>query len=293
MSTLEFAVIPERPSPFRLGIGPDQVFAHAGWKAARDALLAAVRSGSGSTLLIGAAGSGKSLMLADVADTLRAEGTAVVLGLGGAEAEDGAVMLLDEARRCAALPDSCHAVLADLPVFEARMASLRTPLAIVRLEPLPPAVARAFIAERLRHAGCPPHAWAREAVDALVEAANGLPRMLCTLGGSAMHLSALDGEDQVTARHVREAVEMHGIHVPQSGMTRAVPVAASAAPAAAPVKPTPSNFHWRMEEPPSGRPRFAVLAAALLGVALAGFAIAHETWGAAPSPRSVAHAARV
>ena len=107
---------------------------HRGWHAARTDLLDALRAGPGLIALVGPPGTGKSMLLQEVARALLADGADVTLIQRGDAVHDfelQSIILVDEANRMTpgalaalAARDDLSAVLAALPGFAARLPDL-------------------------------------------------------------------------------------------------------------------------------------------------------------------------
>lgn len=194
-----------------------QVVPHRGWSSARDTLLTAVRDGAGLSALLGPPGTGKSLLLQELARTLLAEGAPVALLQTGDAAIDPAtdgVLLIDEADRMsddalAALAGRCSSravVLAALPGFADRLAGLPGAAQIVALNPLDLTEAAALVEARLLQAGQPPDLLEPAATEELFARSGGVPRVLHTLLSLAIFAASLEDTAHVTPAHVRQAV---------------------------------------------------------------------------------------
>ena len=191
-----------------VAIGSDEAVAHRGWRNARDRVLAAVEIAPSLTVIVGAAGTGKSLLLQDVARTLRAEGTAVWLqGSGELDVDPpgpSSVALIDEAERMSAAVVARLGQLGDCAVVLARSTDPACG-AVVRLEPLPAVEVGAFVATRLARAGLPPDLPTASAVSRLAERSHGVPRALNTLLAAALVLARQAGSERIEAAHVDDA----------------------------------------------------------------------------------------
>lgn len=201
---------------FRLQTSPEEAVAHPGWLRARAALLAALHSGR-AMILLGLPGSGKTLLLQEVARTLRQEGRAVRLaGRGDAldGPDDAQVLLVDEAGRMGpdGLANLCARpspfVAAALPGFTDRLTRLSRPVEAVTLPPLAPEEVARYVAARLAAAGQPRGLLEPGAVLALARHSGGLLRLVNIIGGAAVFLAKLDGVPRVSSKHVEEAASM-------------------------------------------------------------------------------------
>lgn len=212
---------PGLASPFRLQTAPGEVVAHRAWRAAHDQALALLAR-DGRAALLGRAGTGKTLLLATLAEALRTEGRRVLFA---SPAEPpvhpgaaGTVLLVDEAD---GLPDAVLAglyawpgpvLLAALPGFAARLDEVPGPVARIALDPLTPEAVARVVALRLDAAGQRRDAFAPDAVLALARLSAGLMRPVVVLASAAWFLARLEGEAaRVEARHVEEAAAMSGL----------------------------------------------------------------------------------
>lgn len=220
---------------FRLNITPEQAIAHPAWRQARAALLAAVQEGKAAAL-IGPPGSGKTLLLQDVARALRQDGWTVNSAARTGAADNRTapgVLLADEADYLdpAALAALCvrpaPVVMAGLPGFQDRLARLPGTVAPVLLAPLTPVEVARYVADRLAAAGQPRDAMEPEAVLALARHSGGLLRLVNIIAGSAAFLAGMEGAPRILQRHVDEAASL------RDGMEEdAPPSAAAPTPAA-------------------------------------------------------------
>lgn len=225
-------------SAFRLQTLPEEAVAHPGWLRARASLLAALHSGR-AMVLLGLPGSGKTLLLQEVARTLRQEGRAVRLaGCGDAlnGSDDAHVLLVDEAGCMGpdALAGLCARpapfVAAALPGFTDCLTRLSRPIETVTLPPLAPEEVARYVASRLAAAGQPRGLLEPEAVLALARHSGGLLRLVNTIGGAAVFLAKLDGAPCVGPKHVEEAASMRN----DPGKEAAPPAPAPPLPVALP-----------------------------------------------------------
>jgi len=210
-------VLPALADPlFQLQIAPDAAFPHPAWQQARAAVLEALDDG-GIAVLLGPPGSGKSLLLKELARTLRRAGKPARL-IERTEALDGppgnGILLVDEADTLGpeALAALCAGpvpvVLAALPGFPARLAGNPRPVRKAVLDRLQPQDIARYVAARLDAVGRPRNLVEPEAVLALAGHSGGLLRLVNTLGGAAVFLAGLDGSVHVSRRHVDEAASM-------------------------------------------------------------------------------------
>lgn len=209
-----------------MGVNPP--VEHRAWREARDQVLASVRSGGGLILVLGLPGTGKSLLLRELADMLRNAGYDVLLQLrgdipieaaetanGGSEQPRPRVVLIDEADRItgAALERLGHLgarsfVLAGLAGSEGRLDRLPSPATIVRLAPLPPDEIGAFVAARLARTDRLTLTLTEQAASRLAAHSGGMPRVADMLIGAAAFLAAAEGATRVEAWHIDRAAAL-------------------------------------------------------------------------------------
>jgi type II secretory pathway predicted ATPase ExeA len=127
------------------------------------------------------------VLLIDEADSLTAAALQALLPLDGSAAADTIVFLC-------------------LPANARRFAQLSPRAAIVKLSPLMPSEAQAFLLERAASAG-QPELFSPGAVLLLIEGAHGLPRVLGSVAGLAYFSAAMEHSCEIGARHVAEALE--------------------------------------------------------------------------------------
>lgn len=236
----------------------NQIVPHQGWRATRDALLDALRAGPGFIALLGPPGTGKSMMLQEIARALLAEGMEVTLlhrGDAPVDPELTGVVLIDEADRTApdalaalASRDDLAIVAAALPGFADRVQDL-CGVGTVTLSPLDAAEASEFVTARLKQSGHAPDLLTPSAVAELFRRSGGVPRVLHTLLGLAIFAASLEGALRVTPAHVTEAVvirdgeDTEGLANPAPMETEQLLAAASEeAPVA--VHPEPRRRRW-------------------------------------------------
>ena len=239
------AALTKKDAIFDLHVAPNAAFAHPGWQQARAAMLAAVERG-GAAVLVGPPGCGKTLLLDDLARTLRQAGRQVRFVARGDAAslasEPGAILLADEAGRIGMdeLSALCAGpspfVLAALPGFKDKLAGLPRSVTPIMLAPLSPEGVARFVAARLAAAGEPRDLIEPAGVLALARHSGGLLRLVNVIGGAAVFLARLEGASHVGASHVAEAASMRdgmGEGEESPDLERPDAVAAPLAPAAA------------------------------------------------------------
>lgn len=209
-------------------IGPEQAVAHRGWCEARDQLLAASLAGPGVTLVLGPAGTGKTLLLQQLAHALTDRGMDVVLQPRGdlpiedawlaeaAQSNPRRVVLIDEADR---MTEASLGQLERLGLCPVILAGVSDPgegrsdrdagiTRTIRLAPLPEDEVRAFIAARLHQAGLSPDLIGAGAVARLAAHSGGVPRILNMLVGAALFLANTEQAPRIEAAHVDEAAAL-------------------------------------------------------------------------------------
>lgn len=210
--------------PFGSAIDPAAAFESAAFRSAREQLLDQLHQGARLVTLIGAAGTGKSLLLRAVEQIVTAEGRIVQRVdrgdlLNSTPIADSDLLLVDEADR---MDDATLAALTHSASDPARPAivlasahrildRLRGPLQPrqVTLGPLTPTDARAFLLDRVACAGGDPKLFSPGALGALTYAADGSPRLLRILASNALFEAALAGARTVDIGHARQAISMH------------------------------------------------------------------------------------
>ncbi len=243
-------------------IGAGQAIAHRGWVAAREAALAALRSGPSLVAIAGAPGTGKTLLLEELARVLTASGAAITLHRRGDLGQDAAagagdaqaafrVVLIDEADRMdetalarlaadarSGLVLACKQLPADGEADpRCAAASGGRPVSFVRLAPLLPGETGAFLRERLARTGHPGGVIGDDAIAALEAYSGRVPRLVNMLASAALFLAASNDERQVSAEHVAEAAALRSLAAPgepQEPATSDAPAPAPAAPESEP-----------------------------------------------------------
>ena len=231
---------------------------HAQWRAAREMVVAATRTVPSLVLVLGAAGTGKTMLMRDLARVLASAGAEVLLqsrgdlpveparhenpGAGGSDARR--IVLIDEAdhmdaaalERLAAL-GPCAVVLAGLagPVG-AHGADCAN--AVITLTPLHPAEVVTFVSGRLAQSGLPEDLFDETAVACLAARSGNVPRVLTALINAAVFIARGEDADRVTARHVGLAAGFRE----DEGLPPAAPAeAAPQPPAGAAIPPAEST----------------------------------------------------
>ena len=191
---------------------PDQAVSHPAWQAA----LAGVEANlgkSGLIAVIGAPGSGKTLLLHAVAERVLATGGVAALfqptPVPGSRRPD--VVLIDDAGRLTASMLRALAqqgrpmVVAGGPELAERLRGAGVPAVIVTLGPLTPDDAAAFLRVQLAAAERSAELIQPAALMQIVQRSHGVPRNLQMLAGLSVFVARLADAPQVTPAHVEQA----------------------------------------------------------------------------------------
>ena len=211
------------------------VVAHPVWQQTRSAVLAAVDQ-DGAAVIFGAAGTGKSLLLQDLGQTLDRDGRPARL-VGPTDLLDPAlkfhIPVIDDAELLGAedLAALCVRatpfILATRPEFADRLVGLPRPIKAVSLRPLSVVEVAYFVAIRLSAAGRSHDLLEPEAVLALAMQSCGVPGRLNVLAAAAIGQAEREGAASVCRRHVDTAA------VEEVRSTTALPALHSVPPAPA------------------------------------------------------------
>ena len=198
---------------------PTHAIAHPAWSEARETVLALVTAGPAMIVVLGPPGTGKTALLRDLATTFRERGrSACLLDFGDSPFDVGPaeIVLVDEADRMSATRlDELRSrgdvaiILAALPASGERFAPYPD-VTVVRLSPLSPHEARAFLVERLAQLGLPNDCLTEAAWTQLIACGRGVPRLLLNSFGLALFLAGEEQAERVTDAHVEQAVEAKG-----------------------------------------------------------------------------------
>ena len=218
-------------NPFAPTRNPANRIPNASFEGALAGILSRVKRGEPLIALVGAPGTGKTLLLEAARRALGKDGPVRTVARGDL-LEDAlnaspATLLVDEGERA---PASTLARLIGgawpLPVVAVGRFPASVPeAAVVRLRALSAREARAHVLGHLARPGRQ-KLFSRAALDAVVAAAGGNPRTLSLVAGSALFMSEAAGASGVEAAHVRSAVEMRGIAVPPA-LAQSVPNSAA------------------------------------------------------------------
>jgi hypothetical protein len=246
--------LPDTGSPSPPMLGPGQIIAHRAWRNARAQVLTALRTGSRLVLVVGPAGTGKTLLLQEIARTLRMTCEAQVLlqSRGDLPIDAGSpvmhgtvgyhrlVVLVDDANRIseAALErlgtlGDCAFVLAARQLADPRPG--RDPSGaiarVVRLSPLPPGESAAFMTALLARPGMRPGLSSREVELRLHAQSGGVPRVLNRVAQAALLLARAEGATRVGARHLSRATVLYGsaLGLETDDLAELTPILSSAA----------------------------------------------------------------
>lgn len=223
----------------REGRSPAIPVQHDGWTHALSQALAALRRGGYTVLLCGAAGTGKTMLLREVARTLEAEGFVVDMRLhpGVAPLQLGEdpgrperrVVLVDEADRLSIdeimrlLGDQAGSlVLGGVAFPDGTERVLPSDTIRLTLAPLQKNEIIAFVSAHAAVAERPSNFFTAEALESLAQISEGIPRLIVSLAGTSAWLAELNASSQVTAEHVDEAAMLRQVQ----GFREIMPVAA-------------------------------------------------------------------
>ncbi len=231
-----------------LTIAAGEAVAHHGWTVARQEAMGAFRFGPAIVVVSGGPGTGKTLLLEELAHALAETGAPTTLcQRGDLSPEEVAplgdapfrILLIDEADRMD-LP--ALASLATNPLTGLVLVRTRFPtddeadpftdalrggksLTTVRLGPLRPGEARALLDARLARSGRPGSLVSEAALTALELHSRRIPRLLSVLSGAAFFVAESKGASRLEAEHVAEGAAFCGFGaLPQPEEPVALPV---------------------------------------------------------------------
>ena len=191
------------------------------WVTIRDRATAALLGGTRFVLITGPAGTGKTVMLEDVARVLRAAGRTVLVRQADtdpAPPQRGETLFVDEADR---LPQARLRQLIDASAGTLMLAGLGTlaqrasgkPLHLT-LGPLGQETARDYVAQWLASTGRGTEQLDSAALRQVVEASGGVPRLLSTLLAAGAWLAESSNAATITATHIQEAADLRSVLSP-------------------------------------------------------------------------------
>ena len=205
--------MPTESSLFRVQVSLEEVVVGSLWQQARTTVVAALNQGDAAVVL-GASGTGKTLLLQDLVRTLGQEGRPTRL-VGHADLLDPAlkshIIVIDdadliEADDLATLGmREAPFVLAARSQFADRLADLPRPITAVHLRPLSPVEVAHFVAARLSSAGRSRDLLEPEAVLTLALRSRGVPRLVNVLAAAAVMQAKTEKAASVCRRHVEQA----------------------------------------------------------------------------------------
>ncbi len=204
------------------GRAPRGVVAHRNWQAALEAVWAGLEQGHGTVVVLGAAGTGKSLMLGVLSERLRAAGTPATLARRvdcGLAMDAAGTLLIDEADALGDAALDCVAaraggcVIAGLPSFGGRLARFLhparlRPVRVVELQAVADDEVGAFAQSVLLRRGRWDGTISAAAARALAEASGGVARLIDALSTCAEYVASLEHAPRIEARHVDEAIAL-------------------------------------------------------------------------------------
>lgn len=209
------------PTPRVLRPQPLAIIPFEAWVAVRDRVAAALLGGTRCLFITGAAGTGKTVMLEDVARVLRAAGRTVLVRQADTDPAPpgrGETLFVDEADR---LPQVKLRRLMDESVGTVVLAGLGTlaqraggKTMQMTLAPLGQEAARDYVAQWLASTGRVPAQLDSAALRQVAEASGGVPRLLSTLLGAGAWLAESSGAATITAAHIHEAAELRSVLSP-------------------------------------------------------------------------------
>ncbi|HTW29184.1 MAG TPA: hypothetical protein VME92_18810 [Acetobacteraceae bacterium] len=245
------------PHTLRPSLPAECAIAHTQWEHAHAEVMRALARSARVVLLVGEAGSGKTMVLQSLAAAIAAGGSPARLvprPRFECPQPEAAVYLLDEAGSAdpdaiAALsqPPAIAAVLALLPSERGTLCGLLHDPVTVTLGPIAADEIAAFLQRRLVLAEIPSDFLSHGALGLLRAHGAGNARDLTMLLSSAVSLAALDGAAQVEEAHAAEAISLRsGVVAAEPDIAPDEPAAlAAATPAPPPTvapepRPTPS-----------------------------------------------------
>ena len=207
-------------NPFAPTRNPDNRISNEGFERALADVLQRVAQGARLTALVGAPGTGKTLLLEAARRAAEAMGPARAIARGdllaAALGDEPETLLVDEGERADAATLALVAAggwPAPVVIAFAQPPTADWAIDAVRLRPLTPREARAHLIGRLARTGRR-ELFTRAAMDAVIGAAAGNPRALSLIAGAALFAAGEDARG-VDAEHVRSAMQMRGgLHAP-------------------------------------------------------------------------------
>ncbi len=202
--------------PFRLNFPMREAFAHRSWEHARQELTKGAALGA-CTVVVGEAGTGKTLLLQSVEQSLRTPDVSVRHLRPGdpvAALAETEILLIDEAdlfdtaelERICRLPNPI--IMAGLPGLLERLSSCSRPFRAARLERLGPEDIARFVCGRLAASEVPLPAFTPEAILALMQQSSGLFRLVTILAGAGLFFAEQRGSSEITASDVDAAASL-------------------------------------------------------------------------------------
>ena len=198
---------------------PAQAIAHQTWCRARNQVLAHLAANRGPIAVIDQPGTGKTLLLATLAELLReADHQVRLIYRPDLELDCAAtqITLIDEIDKIGKddllrfLQNAGTCICAGLPSVAQTLSDAKAKIAIVTLAPLLPEEVRPFIETRLKKSGLVPDYLAEDAAAAIAAYSAGIPRVVNSLLLGAAVVATAKGAKRVSAEHVGEAIAMRG-----------------------------------------------------------------------------------
>ncbi|MBW4034741.1 MAG: hypothetical protein HIU90_04655 [Proteobacteria bacterium] len=231
---LSWEILEPESAPFRLSIDAGQAVPHRSWIVARDTILMAVRESarpatrdrlSNLILLAGSAGTGKTLLLAELTLLLPDLGCGVVLlsrgdlsfefaesTVAGKGSEGQWALLIDEADHTNEETLTRLRQLGANTVIIARKPrdTAETPpdALVAHLAPMEADEIGVFLATRLHHAGLGSDLVSAQAIELLYDFSGGVARMVTILAGLALFVARMDQSMRIERRHMEEAARL-------------------------------------------------------------------------------------
>ncbi len=215
----ESLALPLPDELMRLMARPGPIIAHPAWREARDKILGLVHGEAPLVALLGPAGTGKTALLRDVADTIgpsRSVTFASEFSDMSSELPADGVVLVDEAERLSSASlamllgrPGITIIMTALPSFYGRLIEFRTGV-VVSLPPLTDQEASSFLSAWMDEFGLPVDCLTPDAWERLIAQCCGVPRLLVSLLKLALFVGADESAPRVRLEHVETAIAVQG-----------------------------------------------------------------------------------